>query len=249
MLSGVREMKSQKLSCAVCACGNPRSGSCLAAWIEIGKLDGVLNKKHRNVVADDVPIAFLRVELYGEAADIARQVRRALVAGDGREPHEGGGLLARALEDVGLGDVGERLVVLEIAMGAKAAGMDDPLGNALVIEVKDLLAKVKVFQRRRAALADPKRVLIVGDGSTLLCGQHRRVTARRLVRFSSRAGRHILIGVLRRFTIVGVRWVLVTGRAFLGHFYFLLKDLFVCVRDTRSDKRTAVDVRLFRTFE
>ena len=29
--SGVSEAKSQKLSCAVCACGKPRSGSSLAA--------------------------------------------------------------------------------------------------------------------------------------------------------------------------------------------------------------------------
>jgi hypothetical protein len=125
-------------------------------------------------------------------------------------------------------------------MSAKAAGMDDPFRYALVIEVKNLLAKVKVFQRRRAALADPKRVLIVGYRSALLCRQHRRVTASRLVRFSSRTGRHILIAVLRRFTIVGTALGLVTGGAFLGHFYFLLKDFFVCVRDTRSDKRTAM---------
>ena len=38
MLSGVSEMKSQKLSCAVCACGKPRSGSGLAAWIRSGNL-------------------------------------------------------------------------------------------------------------------------------------------------------------------------------------------------------------------
>ena len=36
--SGISETKSQKLSCAVWACGNPRSGSCLAAWITSGNL-------------------------------------------------------------------------------------------------------------------------------------------------------------------------------------------------------------------
>ena len=74
MLSGVSEMKSQKLSCAVCACGKPRSGSCLAAWIRSGKLDRVLNEENRNVVADDVPVAFLRIELHGKAAHVARQI-------------------------------------------------------------------------------------------------------------------------------------------------------------------------------
>ena len=66
-----------------------------------------------------------------------------------------GGLLARALEQVGAGDVGERLVVLEVAVGAEAAGVDDPLGDALVVEVEDLLAEVEVLQQRRAARRRP----------------------------------------------------------------------------------------------
>ena len=36
MLSGISEMKSQKLSCAVCACGKSQSGSAFAAWIRSG---------------------------------------------------------------------------------------------------------------------------------------------------------------------------------------------------------------------
>ncbi len=36
--SGVSDTKSQKLSCAVCACGKPRSGSCLAACTMSGNL-------------------------------------------------------------------------------------------------------------------------------------------------------------------------------------------------------------------
>ena len=38
MDSGVSEMKSQKLSCAVWAWGKSRSGSGLAAWIRSGNL-------------------------------------------------------------------------------------------------------------------------------------------------------------------------------------------------------------------
>ena len=86
-----------------------------------------------------------------------------------------------ALEQVGARDVGERLVVLEVAVGAVAARVDDPLGDALVVEVEDLLAEVEVFQQRRAAGADPQRVLVVGDRDALLRGQYRRIAARRLV--------------------------------------------------------------------
>ena len=154
MLSGVREMKSQKLSWAVWRLRKSSIRFLLGRMDQVGKLDGVLNKEHRNVIPDNVPVAFLCVELHGEAANIARQVCRAFIAGHSREAHEGGGLLSCALEDVGLGNVGKRLVVLEIAMRAKAAGVHDPLGDTLMIEVKNLLAKVKIFKRGGAARAN-----------------------------------------------------------------------------------------------
>ena len=73
---------------------------------EVGKLDGVLDEEHRDVVADEVPVAFLGVELDGKAAHVAREVERSFAAGDGREANEGLGLFANALEDVGAGDIG-----------------------------------------------------------------------------------------------------------------------------------------------
>ena len=135
---------------------------------EVGELDRVLDEEHRDVVADEVPVALLRVELHREAAHVAGEVERALVAGDGREAHERRGPLARPLEQVGPGEVGQRLVVLEVAVGAEAAGVDDPLGDPLVVEVEDLLPEVEVLEQRRAALAGPQRVLVVGDGHPLL---------------------------------------------------------------------------------
>ena len=108
---------------------------------QVGKLDRVLDEEHRDVVAHEVPVARIAVELHGEPAHVARQVRRALRPGDGREPHEDLGLLARLRERRGLGDVAERLLALERSVRAEAAGMDHPLGNALVVEVEDLLAQ------------------------------------------------------------------------------------------------------------
>ena len=45
MLSGVSEMKSQKVSCADCACGNSRSGSGFTAWMRSGNLIASWMKK------------------------------------------------------------------------------------------------------------------------------------------------------------------------------------------------------------
>ena len=102
------------------------------------------------------------------------------------------GLLARPLEEVGAGEVGQRPVILEVAVGPVPPGVDDPLGDPLVVEVEDLLAEVEVFQERRAADAGLERVLVVGDRDALLGGQDRMALGGDLVGLAPRAGRHIL---------------------------------------------------------
>ena len=66
---------------------------------------------------------------------------------------------------------GERLVVFEEAVRAIASSVNDPLGDALVVEVEDLLPKMKIFQQGRPSRADPQRVLIIRDQDALLGGQ------------------------------------------------------------------------------
>jgi hypothetical protein len=105
-------------------------------------------KKTGHVVADEVEVALVGVELGGEAPRTSRTV-----SAEPREPttvenrtNTGSRTPFRIVEEAGLGDVGERLVDLEVAVGAGAAGVDDALGDALVVEVRDLLAEVEVFQ-------------------------------------------------------------------------------------------------------
>ena len=73
---------------------------------EVGKLDRVLNEEHRNVIADQVPISLLGVELGRKAAHIAGDVGRSLVARHSGKAREGRGLLADALKNVGAGQLG-----------------------------------------------------------------------------------------------------------------------------------------------
>src|SRR5262249_59524685 len=138
-----------------------------------------------------------RIELHGKAADVTRQVRRALVAGHGREAYEDRGLLPGALKEVSLGNVSQRRIVLEIPTHPEAAGMYHPLGDALMVEVEELLAEVKIFERRGTAGTDLERILVVGDGDALLCGQVGRVPTSILVHFAAGTGHHTLISHLR----------------------------------------------------
>ena len=57
-------------------------------------------------------------------------------------------------------------------MGPGAARIDHALRDALVVEVRDLLAQDEVFEQRRAAQAGFERVLIVADRHALIGRQH-----------------------------------------------------------------------------
>src|SRR5664279_724765 len=51
---------------------------------EVGEFDGILDEEHRDVVADQVPVAFLGVKLDGKSAYVTRGVYRTRTARDGR---------------------------------------------------------------------------------------------------------------------------------------------------------------------
>ena len=66
-------------------------------------------------------------------------------------------------------------------MGAGAAGVDDPLRDAFVVEVRDLLAQVVVLQEDGAAAAGLERVVGVGQSGALRGGQVRALLPRRVL--------------------------------------------------------------------
>ena len=117
---------------------------------QVRKLHRILDEEHRDVVADEVPVAIVRVELDGEATNVAGGVGRAALAEDGREAHENRRLLAHFCEQRGPGVLRQSSRALEESMSRRAARVDDALGNALVIEVGDLFAEDEVLEQRRA---------------------------------------------------------------------------------------------------
>ena len=153
MLSGVRADEIPEIVMRRLRLRKGAVGLLLDGVDDVGKLDGVLDEEHRDIVADDVPVAFLGVELDRKAAHVARQIGRSLAAGDGGKAHEGRRSLAGALEQVGAGVFRQRLVVLEEAVRAVAARMHHPLGNPLVVEVEDLLAKMEILEQGRVRAA------------------------------------------------------------------------------------------------
>jgi len=76
-----------------------------------------------------------------------------MAEGDGGEAHEDRRPRSRILQEARLGVARHALVNLKEAVGAGAAGVNDAFGNALVIEVGDLLAEMKIFEEGRSAFA------------------------------------------------------------------------------------------------
>jgi len=142
---------------------------------EVGELDRVLDEKHRDVVADEVVVALGRVELDREAADVAHRVRRAARADDRRKAREHRRLHGRVRKELRLRQVRHRLIHLKIAVRAEPARVHDALGDALVVEMRQLFPKVEVLHQRRPARARLQRVVGVRDGHALIGGQDRRV--------------------------------------------------------------------------
>jgi len=87
---GVVELKVPKVVVCRLGLGHLVVGLGLAGMNDIGELDGVLDEEDGDIVADNVPVALLRVELDSEAADIAYCVGAATAAEDGREANEDG---------------------------------------------------------------------------------------------------------------------------------------------------------------
>src|SRR6202050_4173028 len=140
---------------------------------EIGKLDRILDKEDRDVVADEIEIALVGVEFDRKAANIAREVSGARAPGDGREPREDFGFLALLGEERRPRQIRNRIGHFEIAVRPRSAGVHDALWNSLVIEMGDLLAERKIFQKRGTPAPGFQRILIVRDDDALVGGEKR----------------------------------------------------------------------------
>src|SRR5580765_895790 len=113
---------------------------------QIRKFHRVLDEEDWNVVAHQVPIAFVSVELDRKSAYIPRGVSRTAFARDCRKTHEHRCALAGFGKNGGTRNGGERLETFEISVCGRAARVNDPFGNALVVEVSYFLTKDEVLQ-------------------------------------------------------------------------------------------------------
>ena len=132
--------------------------------VQVGKLQRIAQEEDRGVVAHEVPVAGVGVELDGEAADVAFGIRRAAFSGHGREAHEARGLLAHLGEDRRPGVFRDVVHHGEGSEGSRSFGVHAPFGDDFAVEVGEFFEEPRGLQGYGAAFPGCLNVLVVGDG-------------------------------------------------------------------------------------
>jgi hypothetical protein len=114
----------------------------LETLTEIREFDGILDEKHRDVIANQIPIALVGVELGCEASHIADGVSTAPAALDRREANKGRRGSGSVGQHAGISDIGSALQQLELPKRSSSASMYYPFWNAFMVETVDLLTGV-----------------------------------------------------------------------------------------------------------
>src|SRR5664279_1224511 len=107
---------------------------CFQGMNQIRELDGISDEEDGQVIAYNIVVALLGIELRGESPHVPYRVCRSSATGDSGEPDEDRRLLAWVLQEFGRGVFSHGFVNLEISEGSRAFGMHDPLWNPLPIE-------------------------------------------------------------------------------------------------------------------
>ena len=138
---------------------------------EVGELHRVLDEKNRHIVADQIEVPLPGMEFGRETTHIARQIARTGTTGNSRKTHKDRCFVTDTLQKIGPGVLAQRLRDFEEPVGAGTTRVDDPLGNTLVVKVRDLFPENKVFLQSRPTRGRLQRILIIGNDHTLVCRQ------------------------------------------------------------------------------
>jgi hypothetical protein len=116
--------------------------------VEVGELERIAYKEDRGVDTGDVPVPFLRIELYRESEDVSLGVRGATLAGDGRKTRKYLRLLTDLRKDLRFAVLADVMGNREGAESSRALGMHTALRNNLAVEVCHLLKEPDVLEQR-----------------------------------------------------------------------------------------------------
>ena len=139
--------------------------------VQVGELERVTQEKGRRVVAHHVPVALVRVEFDGKAADVAFRVRCAALAGHSGETDEDFGLLADLGKERGLGILSDVMRHRERPVSTGALGVHAPLRDDLTVEMGQFFLEPDILHQHGAARTGSQGMIVIGYRRTGTGGQ------------------------------------------------------------------------------
>lgn len=139
---------------------------------EVRELGRVAQEENRSVVGNHVPVALLSPELDTETTRVTSKIGATALTTNGRETDGDGALLA-LLEDVGKAQVVQRLGSPVETVGTTALSVNDTLGNALAVEVREQINQVEILKEQGTVLAHTLGLVWVRHGNAIAGGVQR----------------------------------------------------------------------------
>ena len=147
-------------------------GAALLRMDEVLKFLRIADEENRRIVADQIVVAFLGVELECEAAGIADGICRSRFLGDRGKPCQHGRALAFLAQKIGFAPRRHVLGDLEEAVSASTLGVNHTFGDPFTVELSHLLDQVMVLQQDRTVWAGGKRMLVASSRNAGIGGRY-----------------------------------------------------------------------------
>ena len=134
--------------------------------VKVGKFQRITQEEDRRVVAHQIPVSFLRIELQGKTTDVALGVGGTTLAGYRRDAGEEVCLLADRGENFGAGVLGDVVRDRKRPVGTGTFGMHPSFGDDFTIKMGEFFQEPDVLQQLWTPWPGSQDVLIVGDRTT-----------------------------------------------------------------------------------
>ena len=140
--------------------------------VQVGEFQRVAEEEDWRVVAHEIPVALIRIEFDGEAADVAFGVSGAAFARNRGETHEQIGFFADLGEQGGFSIAGDVVGNRKRAVCAGAFGVHTAFGNDFTVEMGQLFEEPRILKQHGAARPGGEGVFVIDYRSTgVVCEQ------------------------------------------------------------------------------
>ena len=142
------------------------AGVALHYMIQVREFERITQEKHGRIVAHQVPVALIRIELDGKTTNISFGIRRTALAGHGGETDEHFRFLADFCKKRGLRVHCDVVCYRERSVRTGPFGVHASFRNDFTVEMCQLLLKPDILHQHGTTRTGRQNMIVVGYGRT-----------------------------------------------------------------------------------